>query len=147
VITEASFPTHRRDKKGQISIPAEVPEVLSWVIQHLEKTEHLRPRIYIPSELRVLKHEDAPGVLAFRKQLKEALHGHEPVELEQESLIALLNASGRDFEVLVIRTETPLPYSSVFIELTSGYWDSDSEQALRSRIEKARMQKLVGSKQ
>jgi hypothetical protein len=45
--------------------------------------------------------------------------------------------------VLVIRTISALPYSSVFLELQPGYWDSDSEQRLRQRIERERMEKLA----
>ena len=72
-----------------------------------------------------------------------SLHGHEATELDQQSLLTLLEDANRSFDVLVIRTQTALPYSSVFLELRPGYWDADSESRLRDRIERERMQRLV----
>jgi len=40
--------------------------------------------------------------------------------------------------VLVIKTRTAMPYSTVFVELGSGYWDAESEAALRTNMEKKR---------
>ena len=57
-------------------------------------------------------------------------------------LITLLQSANKSFDVLVIRTHTALPYSSVFLELQPGYWDNESELRLRSRIEAERMKKL-----
>ena len=47
------------------------------------------------------------------------------------------------FDVLVIRTTTALPYSSVFLELRPGYWDGESEQRLRTEMQRKRMEKLA----
>jgi hypothetical protein len=58
-------------------------------------------------------------------------------------LLTLLQDANRSFDVLVIRTPTALPYSSVFLELQPGYWDVDSESRLRDRISWERMQKIV----
>ncbi len=49
----------------------------------------------------------------------------------------------RSFEVLVIRTSTALPYTSVFLELQPGYWDGESEARLRERMSRDRMEKLA----
>lgn len=143
VIAEASFPAHNRPGLRQISAPVEVPEVVDYVIHSLEQTESVRPRVYLTRELRSVENDFAPGIDPLREKLKESLHGHEITELEQQSLLTLLQDANRSFDVLVIRTQTALPYSSVFMELQPGYWDSTSESALRERIERERMQRLV----
>jgi hypothetical protein len=51
--------------------------------------------------------------------------------------------ANRSFDVLVIRTPTALPYSSVFLELQPGYWDVDSETRLREKIARERLEKIV----
>ena len=43
----------------------------------------------------------------------------------------------KTFTILVLKTRTALPYSSVFIELDSAYWDVDSERELRRNMEAA----------
>jgi len=143
VIAEASFPAHSRTGVRQVAAPVEVPEALDYVLQALERTENVRPQVYVTRELRSVENDFAPGIDDMRKRIQSSLHGHEPTELDQQSLLTLLEDANRSFDVLVIRTQTALPYSSVFLELKPGYWDADSESRLRERIERERMQRLV----
>jgi L-fucose mutarotase/ribose pyranase (RbsD/FucU family) len=143
VIAEASFPAHSRPGIRQISAGVDVPEALDYVLKTLEKTETVRPQIYQTRELRSVENDFAPGIEDLRKRLQQSIHGHETTELDQQSLMTLLEDANRSFDVLVIRTNTALPYSSIFIELQPGYWDVDSETRLRQRIERERTQKMV----
>jgi hypothetical protein len=143
VIAEASFPAHNRSGVRQVTAPVEVPEAVDYVLQALERTENVRPHVYLTRELRSVENDFAPGIDTLRGKLRESLHGHEATELDQQSLLTLLEDANRSFDVLVIRTQTALPYSSVFLELKPGYWDADSEMRLRERIEHERMQRLV----
>ncbi|MCU0748420.1 MAG: hypothetical protein MUF13_02630 [Akkermansiaceae bacterium] len=143
VIAEASFPAHSRPGVRQVAAPVEVPEAVDYVLHALEKTENVRPRVYLTRELRSVENDFAPGIDELRKRIHASLHGHEPTELDQQSLLTLLEDANRSFDVLVIRTQSALPYSSVFLELQPGYWDAESETRLRDRIEQERMQRLV----
>jgi hypothetical protein len=143
VVAEASFPAHSRSGVRQVTAPVEVPEAVDYVLQALERTENVRPQVYLTRELRSVENDFAPGIDDLRKRIQGSLHGHEATELDQQSLLTLLEDANRSFDVLVIRTQTALPYSSVFLELKPGYWDADSETRLRERIEHERMQRLV----
>lgn len=143
VIAEASFPAHSRLGTRQVNAYESIPVVLDEVLRILEKTEHVRPRIYTPRELRVVENDFAPGIDEYRKVLDGALHGHEVTELDQDSLMTLVNDAKKSFDVLVIRTTTALPYSSVFLELQPGYWDGESEQRLRAEMQRKKMEKLA----
>lgn len=143
VIAEASFPAHSRPGTRQINAYEPIPVVLDEVLKTLEKTEHVRPRIYSTRELRSVENDFAPGVDEYRKVLDAALHGHEVTEMEQDSLLTLVQDAQKSFDVLVIRTTTALPYSSVFLELQPGYWDGESEQRLRADMQRKRMEKLA----
>jgi D-ribose pyranose/furanose isomerase RbsD len=143
VIAEASFPAHSRPGIRQVNAAADVPEVVDYVLTALEQTENVRPHVYVTRELRSVENDFAPGIDEMRKRLQSSLHGHETTELDQQSLLTLMEDANRSFDVLVIRTRTALPYSSVFLELQPGYWDVDSETRLRERIERERMQKIV----
>jgi D-ribose pyranose/furanose isomerase RbsD len=143
VVCEASFPAQNRPGIRHVTAQADVPEVVDYVLQTLEQTEHVRPRIYLTRELRSVENDYAPGVDELRKRLDRSLHGHEPTELDQAALLTLLQDASRDFQVLVIRTPTAMPYSSVFMELQPGYWDAESEERLRERIEQERTNRLV----
>jgi D-ribose pyranose/furanose isomerase RbsD len=143
VVCEASFPAHSRPGVRQVSAPVEIPEAVDFVLQSMEQTEHVRPRIYLPREMRSVENDYAPGVDELRKQIINSLHAHETTELDHQALLTLLEDANRSFDVLVIRTNTALPYSSVFMELQPGYWDSDSEQHLREKMQRDRMNKLA----
>jgi D-ribose pyranose/furanose isomerase RbsD len=143
VIAEASFPAQNRPGIRQVNATAEVPEVVDYVLKTLEQTESVKPQVYVTREVRAVENDIAPGIEEHRKRLQESLHGRETMELDQQSLLTLLESANNRFDVLVIRTPTALPYTSVFFELQPGYWDADSETRLRDRIDRERMQKIV----
>lgn len=143
VIAEASFPAHSRPGVRQVNASVDIPEVVDYVLQAMEQTENVRPQVYLTRELRSVENDFAPGIDEFRKRIHGSLHGHEATELDQQSLLTLLEDANRSFEVLIIRTPTALPYTSVFMELRPGYWDAESEARLRERIERERMERLA----
>lgn len=136
VISEAAFPIQSRRGLRVIQLDADIPDVLEGVEQVIEEKHHLKPRVYVTAELEKVPYEYAPGVNAHRKRLEQALQGRETVSLDNDMLMRLLGDSNKSYRVLVIKTRTALPYSSIFIELGSGYWDAESEAALRQNIEK-----------
>jgi D-ribose pyranose/furanose isomerase RbsD len=138
VIAEASFPAYSRSGVHQITAQSEIPEVMAHVLQTIDQTQHVKPNIYLTRELRSMNNDSAPGIDELKKKNDQILAGFDVTSLDQESLMSLIADANRSFDVLIIRTTSPLPYSSVFIELQPGYWDSESEQQLRSRIERER---------
>jgi D-ribose pyranose/furanose isomerase RbsD len=143
VIAEASFPAHSRPGVRQVTTTAEIPEATDYVLNALEKTQHVRPNVFLTRELRSVENDFAPGIDRLREQIRSSLHGHEATEIDQQSLLTLLEDANRSFDVLIIRTPTALPYSSVFLELLPGYWDAESEDRLRERIQRERMERLA----
>jgi L-fucose mutarotase/ribose pyranase (RbsD/FucU family) len=143
VIAEASFPAHNRQGVRQVNADAEIPEVVDYVLNALEKTQHVKPNIYLTREMRSVDNDVAPGIDDIKAKIKDSLHGHESTEIDQQSLLTLIESAQSSFDILVIRTPTALPYTSVFLELQPGYWDADSERELRQRISRERMEKLA----
>lgn len=143
VVAEASFPAQSRVGIRHLTAEVEIPEALDYVLTTLERTQHVSPHVYLTRELRSVDNDYAPGIDPFRKRLTGSLHSYETVELDQQSLLTLMADANRSFEVLVIRTTTALPYTSVFIELEPGYWDAESESRLRERIHRERMERLA----
>ncbi len=138
VVAEAAFPIHSRRGLRVIQMDGDIPAIVDAVEQVIEEKHYVKPRLYVTTEIASVPYDYAPGVENYRKKLKEALHGRETVRLDNAMLMRMLKDSSRSYRVLVIKTRTALPYSSVFIELGSGYWDAESESALRDRMEKKR---------
>lgn len=142
VIAEASFPAYSRVGIRQVNAEVEIPEAVDYVLNVMERTENTRPNVYLARELRSVENDYAPGIELLRERITGSLHGHEATQIDHQSLLLLLEDANRSFDVLVIRTQTALPYSSVFLELLPGYWDADSEARLRERIESERARKI-----
>lgn len=143
VVAEASFPAHSRPGVRQVPAAVDIPEAVDYVLNAMERTENVRPNVYLTREMRSVENDFAPGIDEMRKKIRSSLHQSEVIELDQNTLLTMLEDANRSFDVLVIRTQTPLPYCSVFLELQPGYWDAESEDRLRKRIADERMQMLV----
>jgi L-fucose mutarotase/ribose pyranase (RbsD/FucU family) len=104
------------------------------VLQLLDQSKHVRPVIYLDAELAHVAEADAPGIDRYRVALDRSLKGRSPKLLPHGEIIDRLDAAGEKFRVLVLKTNLPLPYTSVFIELDCGYWSADAEQRLREAM-------------
>jgi len=135
VVADASFPFYNRPGIRTVSAPVETPEVITEIISAIDKTQHVKPQFYVARELRAIKNDRAPGVTKYRQDLKSSLIGYSPRELDESTLNRLLQGTSSSYAVLVIKTQTALPYSAVFIELDSGYWDGEAERELRQALE------------
>lgn len=134
VIAEASFPVHSRRGVRTLIVDGEIPDILDEVVTALEYSESVKPFFTTAKELPYIQNDRAPGIDMFRDRLKVALHGHGTREMDYRSLGLLLENEANKFAVLVLKTKTALPYTSVFIELQSNYWDTESERAMRQRM-------------
>ncbi|MBK1834127.1 RbsD/FucU domain-containing protein [Roseibacillus ishigakijimensis] len=135
VIADESFPLHTRRGVRTLLVNKEIPEVLGGVLDVLDNQQHVTPVFYRSQELTFVENDNAPGIDAYRVALNGALRGHAMRDFPYRYLSAILEDDSKTFAVLVIKTQTALPYSSIFIELDSGYWDQRAEQGLRQKME------------
>ena len=136
VIGDAAFPLHSRPGVRTIFIDDKIPAVLQEVLDELERVQNVTPRIHLARELAEIPNDRAPGINQYRRVIEGVLRGYPAREMDFRSLSLLLEDSANKFTVLVFKTSTALPYSGIFIELDSGYWDPDSERDMRERLEK-----------
>ncbi|MFK7910402.1 MAG: hypothetical protein AB8F34_07340 [Akkermansiaceae bacterium] len=137
VVAEAAFPVQSRRGLRVIHIDADIPDLVDGIEQVIEEKHHVKPRIYVTSEIGKVEYDYAPGVKHYRKELETALHGRETLKLNNNMLMRMLEDTTKTYRVLVIKSRTALPYSSVFMELGSGYWDAESEVHLRNVMDGA----------
>ena len=139
IVAESSFPVMSRRGVRTMVVDAEIPELVDYIVNDLEKSAHVIPRFNTARELPFVENDNAPGIDEFRRLLKEALHGNQVREMDHRSLTLLAHSDVAKYAVLVLKTRSALPYSNVFIELDSGFWDRDSEDKLRSEISAAEL--------
>ena len=105
--------------------------VVKTVLDQITKARHVRPEVYIDAEQKYVAETNAPGMSAYRNGLAKILAGRPVHVMPHELIIKKLDAAGKMFKILIIKTPMTLPYSSVYFHLKCGYWSAASENDLR----------------
>ncbi len=138
IVAESSFPVHSRRGVRTVVVDTETPEMVDYIVDYFDRSENVKPSFSTAHELAYVENDRAPGIDDFRARLKKALHGHDVRKMDHRALSLLAQSDSKKFAVLVIKTKTALPYTNVFIELDSGYWDRESEDQLRAEMKAQR---------
>jgi len=111
-------------------------EVVRAVLDALGRTKHVSPVILTDSELPFVPEKEAPGIGAYREALSGLLNGRNVESLPHEQIIRQLDDAGKTFHVLILKTNHTQPYTSVFLRLECGYWNTAAEKNLRAAIQR-----------
>ncbi len=136
VVADPAYPILAGEGVDVLTVDADTPAALREVLSALEHEGALTPRIWLCSELEVVPETRAPGVRRFRRELRKLTNRHLHYEVTDRIIALQLTQAAQTYRILYIKTTTALPYSSISIELDSGYWDSDDEAELRERLER-----------
>ena len=136
VIADAAYPKQSAGGIETIVTGADHLEVLDTVLRRLESSRHVKAKILVDAELESVSEEDAPGVSVYREALNELVEGKEVERMVHEEIIARLDEGAKMFDILLLKTNLTIPYTSVFLELDCGYWNAEKEERLREAIEK-----------
>jgi hypothetical protein len=109
-------------------------EVVRHVLGIIDRSVHVRPVILMDAELPFVSEQDAPGVSAFRAETNDLFRGYPVESLPHDRLIANVEEAGKHFNVLVLKTNLTIPYTSVFIRLDCKYWGANAENRLRAKM-------------
>ena len=74
------------------------------------------------------------GMGVARVQLDSLLEGRGTKELLHNDVIMKLDEAAQAFNVVLLKSDMTLPYTSVFLELQCGYWDGASEDRMRAKL-------------
>ncbi|MDR1372987.1 MAG: hypothetical protein LBJ17_07745 [Dysgonamonadaceae bacterium] len=111
-----------------------IETVVNYTLYRLGQQKHLRPVIYTDKELEYLDSLAVPKAQYLKQFYNTAFDGYDRKSVWHDEIFPKINKISEQFFVLVLKTNTTIPYSSVFIELDCGYWNPESEQSLRDTI-------------
>ena len=134
IVADPSFPALSRSGIVTVTTPVSTPEALHGVLQSIDSHSHVRPRIHLTREASALVEDETPGINQFIAARDHVIDSRETITLTNNALNLLITDARKNYRILVIKTTTNLPYTSIFMELESGYWDGESETALRKRM-------------
>ncbi len=131
VVADSAYPAQANPGIETVFTGDDHTEVLKKVLDAIGVSIHVRTNVYVDAELKQVAEEDAPGVIALRKEITRLLAGENTCELAHEEIIARLDRAGKLFRILILKSTLAIPYSSVFLELDCGYWSAEAEERLR----------------
>ena len=134
VVADGAYPQQSNPAIQTITVDASQLEVVKFVNQRIEQAGHVDANIFVDKELAYVSEKDAKGIDAYRMQLNELLEGKPVKKKLHEAIIRELDASAKLFNVLIIKTDLAIPYTSVFFQLECGYWNAAAEENLRTNI-------------
>jgi hypothetical protein len=134
VVADSAYPEQSADAIETIVSHADHLVVLDEVLKAVSGAKHVTPVIYNDQELKYLNDQDAPGISSYRTRLAAMLHGRTVNVLPHDQMISKLDTVSRSFQVLIIKTNLTLPYTSVFLQLDCAYWPVDAEKRLRAAM-------------
>jgi hypothetical protein len=133
VITDMAYPLQTARGVKTIYTGESYIDILDFVYKEIEKAPHVKATIYQDKELSYMEEKDAAGIDALRGQMKTLL-GDRFISVSHNELIAHLDEVSRMFNVVILKSNLTIPYTSTFFELDCNYWESDKEAALKNKI-------------
>ena len=137
VVVDSAYPLQSSPGVETVETSADQLVVLDYVLDAIKNSKHVRPLVHTDAELRYVPESKAPGVDQYRKDLQARLAGLHADSILHQKLIDQLNALGRDFHVLILKSTMTIPYTSVFLQLDCKYWSAEDEAGLRAKMDGA----------
>ena len=134
LVVDSAYPLQESSGIETVETDASQAEVVRYVLDAIDHSIHVRPLIYMDAELPFVPDEDAAGASAYRAQIATMLHGLSVESVPHDKVIADIEEASKHFNVLVLKTNMRIPYTSVFIRLDCKYWSADAEKRMRQRM-------------
>jgi D-ribose pyranose/furanose isomerase RbsD len=127
LVVDKAYPMQSAEGIETIYTGDKLINVLKHVLNCIQDEHHVKPIIYTDKELLFMRDDLSKGVDAFKAKYKIEVIPH-------DEIFAKLDEASKLFNVLVLKTDSLMPYTSVFMELDCGYWSPEREKILRERI-------------
>jgi hypothetical protein len=134
VVADSAYPLQSTPGIETILSDEDLLETVQHVLNVLSRAKHVRPVVYTDKELSFVPESDAFGIGAYRHLLNGLFAQQKVTALPHEEIIHRLEEAAKSFRVLIIKSNTTLPYTSVFFELRAAYWSDEAEQRLRQAM-------------
>jgi len=134
LIVDKAFPMQNGSGITYINSNEKLLPVLSYTLGEINNSSHVKPVIYHDKELNFITEAQSKGVKEFSASLKTVIGKNKVQQITHDSIFLKIDEAAKLFNVLIIKTNETIPYSSVFVELDCAYWDADKEAMLRSSM-------------
>ncbi len=136
LVVDKAFPDFAAEDIKTIETKEPLINVINEVKAQLDSQTHVKPIIYKDLELDYLNKDILNGIDEFKDDLYKIYPKDSFSTILHDKVLSKIDSASNIFTVLVLKTETTIPYSSVFIELDCKYWNLELETQLRENMKK-----------
>lgn len=134
LIVDAAYPFQSKPAIKTIATGEKQLDVVEEVLNAIENASHIYPEVFLDKEIDFVLEKDAKGINDYNKKLNKLLKGKSVTKELHEELIATIDEAAKTFNILVLKTDLTIPYTSVFVRLDCGYWNGEQENRMRERM-------------
>ncbi|MDR0535981.1 MAG: hypothetical protein LBG65_06520 [Puniceicoccales bacterium] len=133
VVADMAYPLQAQPGIRTLFVDDDYVGILKHVHAEISKAAHIKAGVYLDAELDYLDEKLVPGIENLRRQMKDVF-GPSAQSILHEEMIQRLDAASRTFNVLLLKSNLTIPYTTTFFELDCAYWDSEREKTLRKKL-------------
>jgi D-ribose pyranose/furanose isomerase RbsD len=132
LIVDKAFPMQNGSGITYINSNEKLLPVLTYTLGEIKNAEHVKPIIFQDKELSFITEAQSKGVKQLAASIQKALGENNVQTIPHDSIFLKIDEAAKLFNVLIIKTNEIIPYSSVFLQLDCAYWNGEKEAKLRS---------------
>lgn len=138
VVADSAFPVYTQPGIETVATNSDLSSALGYVMKAISGSKHVRASVFLDDELEFVDEADFPGVNALRTQIAATAGKNPPTRLPHVEVLSKLDEAGKTFRILVIKTTTTIPYTSVFIRLDCGYMSDEIDRKIKAAMNATR---------
>lgn len=134
VVVDEAYPLQSSPGITMVRSTSGHVNTLKTVKKVIDGQGHIKPIVYLDKEIDYIDESMAKGITEYRESLKHVIGSSGAKKVIHEEIIAMLDKASEQFNILVVKTDFTIPYTSVFFELDCKYWNAEAELKLRERM-------------
>ncbi len=134
VVSDAAFPAYSQAGIETIVANEDLPSVLAYVAKAVASSKHVRAAAFVDQELQFVEEKDFAGVTQLREEITRSFGKSSLSTIPHAEAISKIDEAGKAFRVLFIKTNTTIPYTSVFLRLDCGYMTDEIDAKIRNAM-------------
>lgn len=133
-VVDSAYPYQSGESIITINTDEDIIDVTDKVIKILGHADHVKPIIYRDAEFDFMDEALLGGVDKMKADFNRVFLDSKLTTIPHDDIFSLFEKASSLFKIIILKTNSQIPYSSTFIRLDCGYWPADKESILREKM-------------
>jgi D-ribose pyranose/furanose isomerase RbsD len=137
IVADAAFPAYSQSGIEAIVADRDLPAVLHYVARAISSSRHVRANVFLDQELHFIQEDDYPGVADIRDEIARTFDQARLSSIPHAQVLSDIHEVAKTFRILLIKTKSTIPYTSVYMRLDCGYMTDEVDHQIRNSVASA----------